>query len=230
MDTAQTEKIRRGRLSAEGTYGPRRRYMYSGTTARRDLSAKLKESNRKEVQLDLSLLGGMEQDADEQEIRPWWRLIERIRDQAERNAATPTFQRAKSGFWPKQLRRVTGDNHNPDVKRASKLQQAIQRIKHKFNIPENEVGRRELTAGFKRSDLYFKGAVYVIYCKQKYKSRLYVGETIQSTWSRFQQHFTDGRRKHLLEQRDDSLIGTLMGQSEVKHFGVIVSETSSKRR
>ena len=97
--------------------------MYSGATTRRDLSAKLKESNRKEVQLDLSLLGGMEQDADEQELRPWWRLIRRLRDQAERNAATPKLQRAKSGFWPKQLRRVTGDNHNPDVKRASELQQ-----------------------------------------------------------------------------------------------------------
>ena len=183
MDTAHTEKIRRGRLSAEGTYGPRQRYMYSGTTTRRDLSAKLREGNIKEVQLDLSLLGGMEQDAEEQEIRPWWRLIERIRDQAERNAATPKLQRAKSGFWPKQLRRVTGDNHNPGVKRASKLQQAIQRIKHKFNIPENEVSSRKkiATTGFKRSDLYFKGAVYVIYCKQKYKSRLYVGETIQST-------------------------------------------------
>ena len=144
--------------------------------------------------------------------------------------ATPKLQRVRPGFWPKQLRRVTGDNHNPDVKRASKLQQAIQRIKHKFNIPENEVGRRELTAGFKRSDLYFKGAVYVIYCKQKYKSRLYVGETTQSTWIRFQQHFTNGRRKHHLEQRDDSLIDTLMGQSEVKHFGVIVLETSSKQR
>ena len=186
MDTAQTEKIRRGRLSAEGTYGPRQRYMYSGTTTRRDLSAKLKESNRKEVQLDLSLLGGMEQDAEEQEIRPWWRLIERIRDQAERNAATPKPQRARPGFWPKQLRRVTGDNHNPDVKRASKLQRAIQRIKHKWDISENKVGHRDLTTGYKRSDLYFKGAVYVIYCKQKYKSRLYVGETIQSAWSRFQ--------------------------------------------
>ena len=157
-------------------------------------------------------------------------LIERICDQAERNAATPKPQRARPGFWPKQLRRVTGDNHNPDVKRASKLQQAIQRIKHKFNIPENEVSSRKkiATTGFKRSDLYFKGAVYVIYCKQNYKSRLYVGETIQSTWSRFQQHFTNGRRKHLLKQEDDSLIDTLMGQSEVKHFGVIVLETSSQ--
>ena len=138
MDTAQTEKIKRGRLSAEGTYGPRQRYMHSGATARQDLSAKLKESNRKEVQLDLSLLGGMEQDADEQEIRPWWRLIERIRDQAERNAATPKHRASGQNSYVESLETITTPtsreqaNYNKQSKESN-----TERFKQSYHVVQD---------------------------------------------------------------------------------------------
>ena len=50
------------------------------------------------------------------------------------------------------------------------------------------------------NSLQTRGAIYVIYCKRPWDTRLYVGQTCQTIEERFQKHWNDGR---LQMSRDD---------------------------
>lgn len=80
--------------------------------------------------------------------------------------------------------RIHSDNLNHKIANARRLRRAIDRIRKRFDIAETSDLGPDDKKGTKGNGA--SGVIYAIYSKWRHDKRLYVGETTQTVFQRFQ--------------------------------------------